>query len=466
MPSRRRTVVPAALFTAAALVLAACGTRLDHDTIERAASGPFPGAEQDADAGGMPDRARGDSGDPDATERQGDGDPDSTAGAGADGRDRGAGGSDGPARDRKGSAGGAPIVVGTVGTYSGPGGTAFAQGARALQAWAAHTNDNGGIGGRRVEAIVMDDGGDAGRARSQMQELVEQHDAVAVVAAMTITETLNSWKGYVTEHEVPVIGGDCGPQWSDSPVLFRQCPSSASAVFGTARIGAQRGESTRFGALFCTESDSCARVENQLFDEGDAERAGLDPRYRARISLTQPDYTAECIQARNAGVELLMVTGDPGTVARVASSCQRQDYDPQFLQISSTVRADTVTKQGLGDVLVGMPVFPFAGLNTPAFEEFAAAWDSYGGDSAPGPSAALGWSSAKVFEAAAEAAGDDITRQSIIDALRGFDGERFDGLTVPLTFGPDGTSDVSCAYAMRGTDGGWDAPDGDSPDCW
>ncbi|WP_317496270.1 ABC transporter substrate-binding protein [Haloechinothrix sp. LS1_15] len=448
----------------ASLIVAACGTRLDHDTIAEAALAPQ--AEQDAADGALPGGSRGLLDDPDGDPADQSGQDGERSGSGNGERSGNGEANSGADGNGETTTSGVPIVIGTVGTYSGPGGTAFAQGARALQAWAAHVNDGGGIEGRPVEVIVADDGGDASRARSQMQELVEQHDVVAVVAAMTITETLDSWRDYVAEHEVPVVGGDCGPQWSDSPVLFRQCPSSSDAVFGTARIGAQHGDGTRFGALFCTESDSCARVEDQLFDQGDAERAGLDPRYRARISLTQPDYTAECMQARNAGVELLMVTGDPGTVARVAASCQRQDYDPQFLQISSTVAADTVTEPGLGDVLVGMPVFPFAGLDTAAFEEFDTAWNRYGGEAAAGPAAALGWSAAAVFGAAAEAAGEEISRETVLETLRGVDGERFGGLTVPLTFGQAGTTDTSCVFTMRGSDGEWTAPGGDDPDCW
>lgn len=194
----------------------------------------------------------------------------------------------------------------------------------------------------------MDDGGDAAKARSLMKELVEDRKAVAVVAAMSVVETLNSWRKYVEDEKVPVVGGSCGPEWTASPMLFRQCPGSPAQIYGTALVGAKHAKSKKFGGLFCSETESCTFVEKELFGKGGAKRAGLDPRYRARMSVFQADFTAECIQAQNSGVELLMVVADPGTVERVASSCRRQGLTPQYLQIASTIRAGAVGKPGCG----------------------------------------------------------------------------------------------------------------------
>lgn len=472
MRFRTRIRVLVALFAVLALTIAACGTRVDRDSIVRA-----------ADTGTGPAATQAGPGEPGAASEL----PGVTAGPGsgpgsgeaADGVAQGAGptsgqrggsaGVDAPGKTSGGQAGatsGEPIVIGTVGAYSGPGGAALAQGARALQAWGAHINANGGINGRPVKVIVMDDGGDASKARSMMKELVEQHDAVAAVAAMTVVETLNAWKDYVHEKQVPVVGGTCGPEWVKAPMLFRQCPSSANQIYGTALVGAQHGESTKFGGMFCSETQSCTYVEKQLFDEGMAKRAGLDPVYRSRISVFQADFTAECIQARNAGVGLMMVIADPNTVDRVTASCRRQGFNPQYLQMSSTMRADFASNPSFENALVSMSVFPFAGLSTPAFREFDTAWQRYGDGNAPGPAAAQAWASAKLFEKAATAAGSDISRQSIVTQLRKLRDERLGGLTVPLNFDASGPADSPCTYYLRIASNGWTAPDGDKLTCW
>ncbi|MEV6056674.1 ABC transporter substrate-binding protein [Streptomyces sp. NPDC052107] len=469
-PPRTRSALAA--MAVLSLLLAGCGSRLDHDTIVRAGSGGGQAGTGTAADGGLPGSggaAGGQAGDGAAAGSGGAGDSGgglSGSGQGGAGGGSGTNGKNGNGGGGAGS-GGAPIVIGSVGTLSGPGGVAFAQGPRALQAWAAATNAAGGINGRQVKVIVMDDGADAAKGRSEVQELVERYHVVAIVAAMTTTQTLAAWKGYVEQRKVPVIGGDCSTTaWTNSPVLFSECPSTDSQMDGLAKVGATYGKGKKIGGLFCTETDACTHAEDRVFGSGRAaQRFGLDPVYHAKITVTQPDYTAECLQARNAGVQLMLVTGDPNTVARVASSCRRQSFNPQFLQPSATVGADTAAKPGLTDVLAAMAVFPFKGVSTPAIGEFNAAWKRYGG-SAPGPAAAQGWASAKVFEKAARGAGD-ISRAALIKELYTFRGQNFGGLTVPLTYvAGKGTADTRCAFFMRGAGGDWTAPLGARTVCW
>lgn len=455
-----------AVLAALCLALAACGSRLDHSVIADASSRLGTGTGAGEALAGRDGVAAGTG--------TGNGQAGTTAGPGqgtADGAGPGqAGAGPGGATGNNpagpdGKAGGGPIVIGTHGGFTIT--DALGPAERAMKAWTASVNSKGGLGGRQVKLIVMDTGGDPGRAKSQMQQLVEQHNVVAVVGVMSSPATMNSWKGYVESKGVPIIGGTCTPEWSQpSPVLFRQCATSEATTFGAARIGAQYGNGKNFGGLFCTESDVCSEVEHQLFAGGDARKAGLNPVYSGKISLFQTDFTPQCLQARNNGVQLLMVIADPGTVARVAASCNRQNYRPQFLQPGATAGGDMVTKPGLGDMLLAPATFPFAGLSTPAFQEFDAAWKRYGGGGLPTAAASLAWSSAKLFERAAMSAGGDISRARLLKALRGLKGETLGGLTVPLTFGPQGVANVDCVFYMRGNNGAWAAPDGGKPYCW
>lgn len=459
----------AGFLMATSLVLGACGTRLDHATVVRASSGSA-GQSQSGPAQDLPGGSVTTPGDGGVVP----GAPGAQAGPAEPGIPSGgqvpqSGGGPVPGQPggKAGPVAGGPIVIGSVGRYSGPGGSAFSPGARALQAWAAASNARGGINGRQVKVIVEDDGNDPGNARSKVQELVEQHKAVAIVAAMGTSETRNAWKGYVEQKRIPVIGGDCGPGWNESPMLFTQCPSVGSMNFGTALVGARHGKGKKFGALVCQESDACAYTEQQWFQNGNAQRAGLDPRYHAKISLTQPDYTSECIQARNAGVEILSVAADPNTVGRVAASCRRQNFQPQFLQISSSVDGDTAAKPGLSEALLAMPTFPFAGLSGQAYGEFNAAWQKYGGGQAPGPSASMGWAAAKIFEKAALGAGPDVSSAGLAKQLYSFRNERFGGLTVPLSYVEGkGTADTRCTFFMKEQGGRWVAPAGDKLECF
>lgn len=469
MPMRKRALV--ALAGTVCLVLAACGTRLDHQEIMSASANTgvaVPGVA----AEGQGSTAFGDSLAGGVTGSDSASVPGVSTGSTA-GSVAGTGSSAGPVGSSGGSGGataavadGSPLVIGTIGAYSGGTVNPLAPGARMLQGWAAAVNDAGGIGGRPVKVIVMDDQGEPGKSKSMMRELVEEHKVDAVVSAMTTPETMGSWLSYAEQQGVPIIGGLCAGEWSTpSPVLFRQCPPKPNFIYGTAKIGADYGQGNGLGLLVCTETNSCSDTEEILVDDGAAKRAGLEVAYNAKISLFASDFTSECIQARNNGVDLMWVVADPGTVARVAASCSRQNYHPQFLQDSASVMGDTVSEPGLGNMLAGMPTFPFAGMSTPAYQEFASVWEQYGDGSAPSPATSLAWASAKLFEQAAASAKGDINRASLIEALRGMSGETLGGLTAPMTFGPQGAAPTNCVFYMRGSGGQWTAPGNGKPIC-
>jgi branched-chain amino acid transport system substrate-binding protein len=60
----------------------------------------------------------------------------------------------------------------------------------------------------------------------------------------------------------------------------------------------------------------------------------------------------------------------------------------------------------------------------------------------------------------------EITRAGLIDALYRFKQERFGGLTVPLSYGPQGTDSDDCIFYLKGSGGAWSAPDGGDVTCW
>lgn len=469
MTRYRRARTIAVLVAVVTLILTACGSRIDHDNIVSAAgsSGVNPNT-----AFGVPGEV-GPDGNPLGEELVADGNPRDAGAAGTrepgvaadeEGDIPGIGSGTRGAPSGTGNTKGHPIVVGNVGTYSGPIGSMLRQAPRAVQAWAASVNARGGLNGHPVKVIVMDDGGDAAKSRSQVQELVEQHKVVALVGNMPLAASLKAWQPYIEEKKIPVIGGSCIDGWNDSPMLFSQCPSLDSSIFGTVLVGAKHGKSKKFGAFVCTEDPSCSYMADRWFKGGQAERAGLDPRYQANISITQPDYTAECIQARNAGVELLSVMGDPNTWERVAASCHRQNYNPQFIE-NSVVSANLPSKPGFSDALSPQLVMPFAGVSSPVFREFEDAWRKYGSGVIEG-SASMGWAGAKIFEKAARTAESDISSVGLVRSLYTFKNERFGGMTVPLSYGPKGTSDSHCIFFMKAKGGRWTAPAGDRPLCW
>src|SRR5205807_3703097 len=144
------------------------------------------------------------------------------------------------------------------------------------------------------------------------------------------------------------------------------------------------------------------------------------------------------------------------------SSCSQQGFKPQYLTTYGEEAADT--PKYARDIISAQVQFPFVGLNTSAYQTFINVWRKYSSQQ-PTPFAATVWASAKIFEEAALQA-KDLTRAGLIASLYRFQNQRFGGLTLPLSYGPKGTTNGSCIFYMRAVTGRWTTPLNDSPVGW
>ena len=359
-----------------------------------------------------------------------------------------------------------PVVIGSVGTLSGPVGAAMQGGPLAVRVWAKARNAAGGLGGRPVQVVVADDGGDPFRYQAILRELVEHKGVVAFVSNMAAF-TLASGSAYLEQKRVPVIGGDLtSAMWNDSPMFFPQAGGEQALVWGMVANGAATGK-RRFGSLACRESEGCTNADRYWFDRGWVAEAGMEPAYRARISIAQPDYTAECLTAQRAGVEVLAVVADGATGRRVAVSCARQGYRP-ILSIAGPAVDERLTGGGPNEVLEGtlgtVVTFPYVLADSPATEEFRSTMSRFGTGELSA-AAAQGWVSAKLFERAARGA-EPLTPERILEGLWSLSGETLGGITAPRTFAREQkTPDVRCFFVMKLTGGAWTAPRGSELVC-
>jgi len=95
---------------------------------------------------------------------------------------------------------------------------------------------------------------------------------------------------------------------------------------------------------------------------------GLEVVYRGQISLGQPDFTAECLAARNAGAEMMILAADANTMTRVARSCAAAGYKPGYMSPHS-VTDDVRKDPALNGLVVESPMRPWFTTDSPALVE-------------------------------------------------------------------------------------------------
>jgi branched-chain amino acid transport system substrate-binding protein len=467
-----------------ALLASGCGSSLDRSEIERAAgvgsgnqtlnSGQTAGGGTTGSAagttGGLPASSGTTGGAAAGTGTTGGGTTGgTTTGGGATGGTTTGGSATGGTTTGGGGAAGAPIVVAAVGTLTGATGEATKGVTQAAQAWTGFINAKGGVGGHPVKLIVVDDGGDTNRHLQLVKQMVEQYHAVAMLGSAETSTQSQQAVSYLESKGIPTVGDDASNAFGyKSKMIFpavTAAPYYTTAIsFGFASL-ARKENRKKIALITCVEASICQQAYDNF--EKEMNRVQLTPVYKTQTSVTQPDFTAQCIQARNAGAELLSVGMDFNSVRRVVNSCKQQGYTPKF--ITPAVGPGMEKEAIWQGVYIGWMSFsPFVG-DTPAIKEFQAAMGRYQGDAGLNLEHAIGWTGAKLFEKALTAAKLSSAPVTSADVLRGLwtiKGETLGGLTGPLTFnqGKPATP-IFCFIGMTIQNNKFVNPSGSSPSC-
>jgi branched-chain amino acid transport system substrate-binding protein len=346
---------------------------------------------------------------------------------------------------------------------SGPIGATLGPFVKTVQVWVRWINDRGGVNGHQVLMRIWDDGADPARHRAQVQEAVESYGVIAFVAEAAPTSGEGSIE-YLKAKNIPVIGTESGSQWPEKvPFYFIQSAYGKGMVFVTLSAGVRRAAALglkKFGTITCTEVNDCATHERYWHEYATAQ--GLTSVYRGKSSLVQPDFTAECLAARNAGVELLGISMDQNSVPRLAASCARQNYKPTYILLGPLMTAQLTKDPNLEGTVVGTTTFPWVWKDNPRVVEFFDAMKTYAPGVTPGPSEAGGWVIAKLVERAASSLPEPPTSAALFDSLWSIKDDTLGGLTQPLTFvrGRGTPQNPSCGYDMVLEKGVWRSVDG------
>lgn len=358
-----------------------------------------------------------------------------------------------------------PAVFASVGTYNGPLGSVLKPMVQGAQVWVKDINQNGGLNGHDVKLLVYDDGGDPSRHRAQVQQAVERDRAIAFLMngeALTGAGSVS----YIDAKRIPVVGGDAGEPWAESSAMYfpqaTNGPAQARAFAPSIAAQVVPEGKTKLGTLICVEAPICDQADRAMADN--AKASGFQHVYRGRASFGQPDYTAECLSARNSGADVLYMTLDASAVERVATACTRQGYRPVFAIPAQAVQLSMEDDPNLAGTVSSSPVFPYFQSNTPATKEYQDAIRALVGHNIG--AAPMGWVAGKLMEKAGADLPEPPTSESILAGLWTVKSDTLGGLTAPLTFVRDKpASSPSCWFGLRIKDGSWVSPDGFKLSC-
>jgi branched-chain amino acid transport system substrate-binding protein len=328
-----------------------------------------------------------------------------------------------------------PILIASVGTFSGPGGAAWAPGVDGLQVWVKDVNRRGGLDGHPVKLMVADDGSDPARHLSLVKDFVENKKVFAFAYTVVSTTYSKAVDDYLTKHGVSVVGGDASSTvWETSKPYFPVGTTQSAALFSHMKAAKrQHPDFTKIAVLTCREAKGCTDASTGWPEAG--KKVGFETVYKGEVSIAQPDFTAECLNARNAGAQMMFVAVDPNSVRRLGASCTRQGYKPVYVLPSGVISSDQAGDPNLEGAIGVNLVMPWMSRTTPGAQEWQAAVQRYNPGLKLNITTPFGWASGKMLERAATGRlGAVPARAALIAGLLSFKGETLAGIVPPLTF--------------------------------
>jgi branched-chain amino acid transport system substrate-binding protein len=366
---------------------------------------------------------------------------------------------------KTGPATGSPVNIGTVCECSGPAGASIGPGIASNQFVVKWINDNGGLNGHPIKLFVGDSNSDPNRHFALVKQMVEEDKVIAFLGMMAPL-TINSTDKYLRDKGIPVVGGDgAHGLWFGSPVLFFPGPSYTTQAVATAKLAVDL-KTPKIAMFYCAEAQPCQLGRDALHSKLKDEKAPqAEIVYEAKVSLAQPDFSAECLQAQSKGAQSVIVFVDAAAASRATRSCIQQGFKPQWLTSPLTsAHADDPNNEGMTNPVA---VFPWFLEQTPAQKLFHDAVRKYNPSLTVNATTSVVWVAGQMLMYASRNLGDNPTAADIMKGMWTIKNNTFDGLLPdPLTFTEGQNSpDHPCYFVIQIKKGGYTTPLGTKPQC-
>ena len=321
------------------------------------------------------------------------------------------------------------IVIGTHQPLTGPAAAGYSKISAASKAYFEYVNGNGGVNGRKITYKVMDDGYNPANTQQVVRQLVLQDKVFAVFNGLG-TPTHTGVLDFVNTNKVPDLFVASGSlSWNQPtkyPYTFGYNPDytiegKIIANYLKANLANQKvcffGQHDDFGA------DGLKGVQAVLGASGVVHSETYD--------VTNTNVAPAIGALKAAGCQVTVSFSVPGFTALALGTAARVGFKTQW--VLSNVGADYTTLSGLLKA-AGTPLLEGM-LSTsylPAVDDTANPWialfrklnDQYNNSAPFDGNVEYGFSVAYLFVQALKAAGKDLTRQGIVQAVEkgGFTG--------------------------------------------
>jgi branched-chain amino acid transport system substrate-binding protein len=313
------------------------------------------------------------------------------------------------------------IKIGNTDAYSGPA-SAYGVIAKLETAFFKMVNDQGGVAGRKINFISLDDGYSPPKTVEQVRRLIEE-DQVALLFNTLGTPTNSAIQRYVNEKKVPHLfistGADKWGDYQHFPWTMGFQPSYRTEAQIYAKYILKEKPNPKIAILYQNDDlgkDYLAGMKDVLGDKFDKMVV------TASYETTDPTIDSQITSLQAADANVLLVAAIPKFAAQAIRKVHDLDWKPLFFMSNISASIGAVIKPAGPENAIGMITAGYVkDPNDPMWKNDAGMneWRDFMAKYMPGADTTDGayvfaYAVSKAMLQVLKQCGDDLSRESIM----------------------------------------------------
>ena len=361
------------------------------------------------------------------------------------------------------------IKLGQTTPYSGPL-SSLSVVSKANLAYFKMINDQGGVNGRKINLLSLDDGFTPAKTVEQTRKLAEQDEVAAFFQSMG-TPTGAAVQAYLNRQKIPQLfqstGGDRFNDPAQFPYSSHFSPSYKVEAILYAKYLARETPDAKVALLY--QNDDFGRDYQNGLRIGFGDQASKFIVSEASFLVSDPNVDSQIVTLNGSGANVLMAAANPRAVAQAVRKAYDIGWKPPIFIPSTTANIAVLAPAGL-EKAVGVHGGAF--MKDPKDKRWAddadmkayMAWMAkYFPDGDPADTLiTYGYNAAVLMVHVLKAAGSDLSRDNINNVANNLKAVQLPmflpGITITTT--PQDHTIVSELQIVRFNGQGWDATGG------
>ena len=316
----------------------------------------------------------------------------------------------------------AEIKIGHIAPYSGPA-SAYGTMGKAAQAYVDKVNAEGGINGRKLRLVSLDDGYNPAKTVEQARKLVEQEEVLAVFSPLGTAHNL-AIRRYMNTKKVPQLFVATGASRFGDHQEFPWTMGWQPSYQDEARVYAQHILATRPNAKVAVllQNDDFGKDYLKGFVDALGDKAASMLVAQASYEVTDATVDSQIVALRASGADTFFNIATPKFAAQAIRRASESGWKPVHYLASVSIFVSAVLQPAGLDNAKGVisatfirdPQDPAQQASREVAEYFAFMRQHYPAGEAGDFLNVLGYSMAQTLVQTLKQAGDELTRENVM----------------------------------------------------